>query len=145
MSTTTPRRAVLRYKIHWHVLLTHFPISFFLASSGFMVLHLYTETDCFEMAAYVTLVAAAFSMIPATVSGWTTWKGQYRGARVRLFINKTRISYAMLGLSFALVVWRTFWLPKEHYIWHYTFAVVVFLLMAGAIAEGYYGGRLNHR
>ena len=51
----------------------------------------------------------------------------------------------MTGLSFFLVIWRTIFARAPEDIWLTLYAVGVFLLLIGAIAEGYYGGRLNHR
>ena len=71
-----PERTTMRYKIHCHVLFTHFLISFFMASLGFMVLHLITWVSCFELAAYLSLVAGLVALLPTVVSGWLVWKGR---------------------------------------------------------------------
>lgn len=84
MSIPTPiGRTLLKYKIHWHVILVHFPTSFFVASAGFIVLHLFTEPACFELAGYLTLIAGTVMILPSTLSGWLTWKGRYKGVEVR--------------------------------------------------------------
>ncbi len=138
-------RTLLRYKIHWHAILIHFPISFFTVSGGFMILHLFTETACFELAGYLNLVAGTVMTLPATLSGWLTWKGRYRGARGKLFIYKARIAYSMAALSILLVIWRSAFPNMVHTVWHFIYAAGVILLLIGAVAEGYYRGRLNHR
>ncbi len=84
----SPGKAALSYKQHWHVVFTHFPISFFMGSFGFMILHLFTRTSCFELAAYVALIAGAVSMIPTALTGWFTWIGRYKGFKGKVFINK---------------------------------------------------------
>jgi hypothetical protein len=140
------RRAVLlKYKIHWHVVFTHFPISFFVLSFGFMVLHLATWKACFELAAYIGLIAGAGVMLPTTLSGWLTWKGRYKGMKGRMFIYKIRIAFAMIALSVLLVAARSAFPRALHEEWLWLYALGTLLLMTGAIAEGYYGGRLNHR
>lgn len=142
-------RTVTRYRTHWHVMLTHFPISFFGVAFGFQILHLFLAPACFELATNVTLIAGAVMMAPTTWTGWTTWKSAYKGARVRLFQRKITISFVMLGLSVPLVVWRVVFLgffeevPQSPEHWIYLAGNA--LLIAGAVAEGYYGGRLNHR
>lgn len=87
-------------------------------------------------------------MIPATVSGWFTWKRHYRGAPTRLFRRKIQIAFSLLGLSIAISAWRlslyTVVGRDTRLIEHYAFFFVAFLLIAGAAAEGYYGGRLAH-
>lgn len=150
MSVSTPSgRPVLKFRIHWHVLLIHFPISFFVVSFGFMLLHLFTFTPCFEMASTVTLIAGAVMMVPATLTGWYTWKSRYRGVRGMLFQRKIPISFAMIAISIILATWRTvsFGIFEDilHPIWHGVYFGGTTLLLLGAMAEGYYGGRLNHR
>jgi len=146
MSQTAPAgRAVLKFKIHWHVLVTHFPIALFLASAAFMALHLFTATECFELAGYIMLAGGAIMLVPAVVTGWITWKGRYRGVRGKIFVPKIRIAYAMVGLSAALLIFRGFFVHTEHTLWHFVYGVGFVILFLGALAEGYYGGRLNHR
>lgn len=148
-STSTSGRAQYRYKLHWHVLLVHFPISFFVGSFGFMALHLITQNSCFQLAAYVSMIAGAAIMIPTTLTGWTTWKSRYQGIRGKLFLRKIRISYAMLAISIILVIYQTFFpiefLDISHRVEHAFYFFGVTLLLLGAVAEGYYGGRLTHR
>jgi hypothetical protein len=75
----------MTYKLHWHVFLTHLPISLFAAAFLFQVLHLFWSPECFELSTNVTLVAGAVSMVPTTWTGWRTWKRSYNGAQVPLF------------------------------------------------------------
>jgi uncharacterized membrane protein len=138
-------KTTLRYKMHWHVVLTHFPVSFFLLSALFMALHLLTRRACFESAAFVGLIAGAAVMIPTTLTGWVTWKGRYRGARARLFIYKVRIAFVMIALSFGLAIWRAAFHRQPEDVWLAVYSTGILLLLIGAMAEGYYGGRLNHR
>lgn len=142
-------RTAYRYRFHSHVFLVHFPISAFLGSFVFMALHLITQTTCFELSAYVALVAGAVVMIPTTLTGWTTWKRRYQGVRGRIFLMKIRISFAMIGISVFLSIYHGLFIVQSldilHNLWHFLYFVGVTLLFTGAIAEGYYGGRLNHR
>lgn len=149
MNSSSQGQAVLHYKLHWHILFTHFPVSFFFASFGFIILHLITGKSCFEVSGFIGLIAGAAVLVPTTISGWTTWRGRYKGLKSRLFNNKIKISYTMIGVSFALVIYRSLYyidhLDLVHNIWHIIYFVGITLLVIGAIAEGYYGGRLNHR
>jgi len=131
--------------MHWHVIFTHFPISFFMVSAGFMALHLFTETECFELAGFLSLAAGTAMMIPTIITGWRTWKSKYKGAGTTLFRYKIRISFAMIALSVILIIARGFLINTEHHIWHFVFGISFLLLFIGAMTEGYYGGRLNHR
>ena len=144
-NATAPGQTKLKYKVHWHVLLTHFPVSFFMLSSGFMLLHLFTRSDCFELAAFLSLLAGALIMLPTTIRGWLTWKGRYKGMRGKMFLHKIRIALGMITLSFALLLVRLLFPPPLHVVWMWIYAAGVMLLLVGAMIEGFYGGRLNHR
>jgi hypothetical protein len=134
--------------MHWHVALTHFPISLFGTALLFQLLHLFMFTDPFELATTVCVIGGAASMIPATVSGWYTWKRRYHGMKTPFFGRKILIAFAMLGVSIPLAVWRVvlYYLGRRaDGVDHYVFFGVCVLLIAGAAAEGYLGGRLNHK
>jgi uncharacterized membrane protein len=137
------------YHMHWHVLIVHFPISFYVAAFGFQILHLFTKPVCFEEATNVALIAGTVVMIPATWSGWRTWKTRYQGAHGLIFQRKIMIAFIMLGLSLILAVWRvcfdTSFEISHPNIAHWVYLLGNTLLMLGASAEGYYGGLLNHR
>jgi uncharacterized membrane protein len=148
MSISSFRQAILSYKIRWHVLLVHFPISFFLVAFMFQILHLFTQPSCFEISTNVALAAGTIMMIPTTLSGWFSWKKYYKAARVMLFQRKITTAFVMLGLSIVLLSWRSFVLgffeeaPTNPEHWIYLAGNT--LLIFGAVIEGYYGGRLNH-
>jgi uncharacterized membrane protein len=135
-------------RVHWHVALTHFPISLFGTAFLFQVLHLFIFKKEFELSATVCVLAGAASIVPAIASGWLTWKHHYHGARVRLFLRKIWVAFGMLVVSAPLAVWRIvlYHLGSEaDGIDHYIFFVLTAVLIAGAILEGYLGGRLSHR
>jgi hypothetical protein len=148
VNPAAPGKAVAKYKVHWHVAFTHFPVSFFMISLGFMLCHLFARAACFELASYLTLITGAIVMVPTTLTGWFTWKDRYKGFRGRIFLNKIRIAFFMLGLSFLLVIYRTLFkiefMDILHNAWHAVYFIGILLLVAGAISEGSYGGRLNH-
>ena len=149
MESDVSEIAKLPYHIHWHVLITHFPISFFVAAFGFQIAHFFTMPRCFEESSNLALIAGTAALMPAILTGWKSWKSNYSGAQVPIFQRKIIISFIMLGLSFVLSVWRiTFMdvfedIPTNLNHWIYFSGNL--LLMAGASTEGYYGGRLNHR
>ena len=134
------------YREHWHVEFTHFPVSFFVGSALFMILHFvsYANRDAYELAAFVLLVAGTVMMWPTTVTGWNTWRDHYHRARAKLFLYKIRTSFGMIALSVFLVIWRSVLPPPKDTAWFYIYAVGVFLLFFGTVVEGYFGGRLNH-
>ena len=135
----------IRGHMHWHVVLTHFPISFFTVSAGFMMLHMITLNECYEIAAFLCLVAGMLMLIPTTLTGWSTWKSKYNGASTKIFRYKIIISYALIILSLILIGARGALMPTLHTLWHVIFSAGFVLLFVGAMTEGFYGGQLNHR
>ena len=136
------------YKLHPHLVLVHFPISFFVSAFTFQVLHLFFSPTCFELATNVSLAIGTGVLIPTVWSGWRSWKRDYQGARVVLFRRKIAIGFALLGLSTALSVWRfatAAWFTEDPAnLSHWAYVAGNALLITGALAEGYYGGRLSH-
>lgn len=148
VNTTAPGHKPTGYKLHPHVLLVHFPISFFIGAFTFQVLHLFTSPACFESATNVSLAVGTVVLIPTVWSGWRSWKRNYQGAVVVIFQRKIAIAFSLLGLSIALSVWRfaiVFWFTEQPgNLSHWPYVAGNTVLIMGALAEGYYGGRLNH-
>lgn len=144
-----PSAALAHRRVHWHVLFTHFPISLFGTAFGFQMLHLVMAPTCFELATNVTLLGGAALLVPTIWTGWSEWKGRYRGAKGLIFRRKISTAFAMAALSLSLVVWRIAALglfeevPRSPEHWIYLAGNT--LLIMGAIVEGHYGGRLTHR
>jgi hypothetical protein len=141
--------ALPKSRVHWHVFLTHFPISMFGGAVGFQILHLFMAPSCFELATNVALIGGAVTLLPAIATGWSEWKNHFHGAKGLIFKRKITIAAGMAALSLPLVIWRTAFLglfeeaPESPGHWIYL-AGNAFLVL-GAVLEGYFGGRLNHR
>lgn len=148
---TMPQPGVVspKRRIHWHVYLTHFPISLFGGAFGFQILHLFMAPVCFELATNVALIGGTAMLLPAIATGWSEWKTHYHGAKGLIFKRKIMTAFGMAALSLPLTVWRVAALgifqearqSPEHWI----YLVGNSCLIMGAVLEGYYGGRLNHR
>lgn len=139
----------LHRRMHWHVFLTHFPISLFGTAFGFQILHLFMAPVCFELATNVALLGGTVMLMPTILTGWSEWKKRYHGAKGLIFRRKILTAYGMAALSLPLVIWRIAALgifeeaPESPGHWIYLAGNTCLIL--GAIIEGYYGGRLNHR
>jgi len=144
-----PGAALPKRRIHWHVYLTHFPISLFGGAFGFQILHLFMAPACFELATNVALIGGTATLLPAIMTGWSEWKTHYHGAKGLIFKRKIMTAFGMAALSFPLIVWRVAALGLFHENRqspvHWVYLAGNTLLILGAILEGYYGGRLNHR
>lgn len=144
-----PGVALPKHRTHWHVLLTHFPISLFGGAFGFQILHLFMAPACFELATNVALLGGTAMLLPTIATGWREWKTHYQGAKGLIFKRKITTSFGMAALSLPLVIWRIAALglfqeaPASRGHWIYLAGNT--LLILGAIREGYYGGLLNHR
>ncbi|MDD4859031.1 MAG: hypothetical protein PHR56_02345 [Dehalococcoidales bacterium] len=138
-------RARFGYHIYWHVFLVHFPIVLFMTSAAFMVAHLFILSDWLEMASYVTLAAATLILLPTTITGWFRWKRHYQGIPSKTFIYKSRIAYGMIIVSVALLLLRAVFADTVHGFWHWAYGIGFVLLFIGALMEGFFGERLNHR
>lgn len=143
------RAEALKRRKHWHVFLTHFPISFFGGAFGFQVLHLFMAPACFELATNVALIGGVVSLVPTIWTGWSEWKNRYHGAKGSIFLRKIRIAIGLAALGLPLVTWRIVGLglfdeaPMNPPHMIYLAGNVV--LIIGAVFEGLYGGRLTHR
>ncbi len=149
-SHANPRSPGTRtHRLHWHVLLTHFPIGTFAGAFLFMLLDVIADDACYSRAAYVSLLAGALVVLPTTFIGWTTWKRQYKGFKNTLFRVKIFTAFAMIPISIGLVAYQTLYpfdaLDVMHSTAHLIYFVGVVLLMLGSIVEGYWGARLHHR
>jgi hypothetical protein len=136
------------YKIHWHIFLTHFPLSLFGIAFFFQILHLFAFPNCFELATNIVFVAGTISLIPTTMTGIHTWKQSYNSSSAPLFRKKIAIATVLLAISSSLAVWRiaylgTLQIPTAG-IAHWVYLVGITILILGAGAEGFYGGQLKH-
>ena len=144
-----PGVALPNRRIHWHVFLTHFRISLFGAAFGFQILHLFMAPACFELATNVALLGGAVMLLPTVASGWSEWMTHYHGAKGLIFKRKITAGFGMVALSLPLVTWRVaalgFFEEAPDSPEHWIYLAGNTLLILGAVLEGYYGGRLNHR
>ena len=144
----TAERPAPTGRVHWHVAVTHFPISLFGTAFLFQVLHLLMFQTEFERSATVCIVAGAAFMVPAIVTGWITWKRHYHAAKAPLFRRKIMTAFAMLVVSVPLAAWRIalYYLGnKAEGVDHYLFFFFTTSLILGAVIEGHLGGHLSHR
>lgn len=149
MSETKPTPVVRTiYKFHWHILFTHFPVPLLTVTFVFQALDILFSPPGFDLAGDIVFLGAVAGLIPAVLTGWRTWKKSYKGAKIMLFQRKIATSWAMLAIGIPLAAWRIVLLAngiKDTFWYDVIYFAGQWLLIAGAVIEGYYGGRLNHR
>lgn len=135
--------------MHWHVVLTHFPISAFLGVFVFTSLHLLTKNSCYVLAGYVSLLLGAAAMLPLTATGWFTWKRAYKGFKSKPFLTKIWLSVGMIAVSIWMSLYQTLHpfhvLDLANDLGHVFWLMGALFLVVGAVVEGYFGGQLHHR
>ena len=149
VTTSAPEPDHARFHLHWHVFLTHFPLSLISITFAFQVLHLFAYPECFELASNILLVAGVASLVPTTWTGYHTWKHQYNAARASIFQQKIIIAVVLLMIGIPLCAWRIIYVGSSPQAVrpsiHWTYFLGTMLMIVGAILEGYFGGRLTHR
>jgi uncharacterized membrane protein len=140
-------KQLLSYEIRWHVLLVHFPVSLFATAFGFQLLHLFVASSCFTLASNVVMLAATTIMVPTAISGWSSWKRNYKSAKTTLFKRKITTAFIILGVGILLTGWRLIFFgfnQENSTAVHWIFWTVSLFLVLASIVEGYYGGKLHH-
>jgi len=149
VTTSAPEPEHTRFHLHWHVFLTHFPLSLISITFAFQVLHLFAYPECFELSSNILLVAGVASLVPTTWTGYHTWKHQYKAARASIFRKKIIIAVVLLMIGIPLCAWRIIYIGSSPQAVrpsiHWTYFLGTMLMIVGAILEGYFGGRLTHR
>lgn len=144
-----PAATAPKHRMHWHVIFTHFPISFFSGSFGFQILHLFMAPACFELATNVALVGGVVSLAPTIWTGWSEWKNHYHRAKGLIFQRKIRIAVGLVVIGISLVVWRVagygLFAEARESPAHWIYLAGNTILILGAVLEGHHGGRLTHR
>jgi hypothetical protein len=104
---------------------------------------------CFEHATNLALFAGTIIMVPTTWSGWESWKKDYNGVQGKIFRIKIKLAFFILCLGAILTVWRFLFFGiytmETFDLRHWIYLTGNLFLLFGAIVEGFYGGRLNHR
>jgi uncharacterized membrane protein len=91
---------------HPHPALAHFPIVFFLSTTGFSLLYLLTGSRSFEHTAFHCLAGGVVSTPAAILTGLFTLRLNYPGEPGRDIILEERLSWLLLAVAVAALVWR---------------------------------------
>jgi uncharacterized membrane protein len=143
MNPFDPKTALLARHAQ-HVVIIHFPIALFITSVAFDVLALRRESRALASAAYYNLVAAAFSTVPAVVTGLLAWQIQLEGARLK---GNLRL-HLMLALVSSVGIWLAWFLNyrargKPQSAWRAGRLAVEFAAVVLIALTGHVGGFLS--
>ncbi len=146
---SSPVKPARKRRIHWHIFFSHFPVATLAVCGGFQILHLFFLPSCLELASAVCLIGATVTLVPTVLSGQLTWKNQYHGSALHIFLRKRITAYVMLMLSvLILAYWARFLHQLDVHAWtfhHWFYFSGTMLLFTGAVLEGYWGSYLHHR
>jgi predicted heme/steroid binding protein/uncharacterized membrane protein len=93
-------------KRHPHPMVVHFPIVFFIATTGFSILYLLSGYRAFETTAWHCLWGGVLFMPVATATGLFTWWINYEAEWLRPVIIKMVLSPLLFLIALVALIWR---------------------------------------
>lgn len=94
-------------KNHLHPISVHSPNGMIPVAVIFLVLAVLVQSPSLDSAAYYNMIAVLLSMPLVLVTGYTTWKRKYNGAKTSVFKIKIAASCVATAILFGLIVWKT--------------------------------------
>lgn len=89
-----------------HVVLIHFPIALFITAVAFDYLALWTNRKALAAAAYLNLLLAAASTVPAVVTGFAAWQWALEGQTLKGLL----LLHLILGCISSVLIWLVCWI-----------------------------------
>ena len=137
-------RTILFARHAQHVVLVHFPIALFLTGVFCDVVAHWCKKQVLKPVAQFNLDAAAFTAIPALLTGLLAWQWQLDGQRLRGIL----LMHLTLGISSVALCWLVVWLRRREWkadsstlpVSHGLFELVAVVIVALA---GHLGGFLS--
>jgi len=102
-------KSVFLAKHAQHVVLIHFPIALFLTGVLFDFAAQWTKKTIMATAAYVNMLAAAVSVLPAVATGILAWQWQLEGQRLRGVL----LLHLILGCASGLLIGAIGWIHSR--------------------------------
>lgn len=99
-------RQMLLEKHAQHVVLIHFPIALFIAGVGLDFAAQRTKRSELGIAAYVNLLLAAVTVVPAVGTGLAAWQWALEGHQVKGIL----LLHLVFGVASAVVIWMVWWI-----------------------------------
>jgi len=98
------RERLLQY--HWHPPSVHFHSALFPIAALLVIIYLPTREGSLEKAVFYLLGFAVLLLLGSILAGLFDWRTKYKSARTKVFQSKIRLSFVLLGLGLALLIWR---------------------------------------
>jgi len=89
-----------------HVVLIHFPIALFLASTAFDVIGQWAGKRSLVAVVYYNLLVAAVLSLPVVLSGVLAWQWQLEGQRLKGVL----LMHLTLGIVSTGLIWLVWWI-----------------------------------
>jgi predicted heme/steroid binding protein/uncharacterized membrane protein len=124
---------------HPHPMIVHFPIAFLMATSLFIILHLFFQNPLFQITSFYLLILGAISSPFAMGTGLLTWWINYRLKLTPFVKKKIQLSILLLVFEIILIVWRS----SSTNISNPIYFIMVLLLTPIVSLLGYYGGQMT--
>lgn len=133
-----------KHTLHLHSISVHFTNSLYPVAVFFLILYTIFQQDSFRLTYSNLLILAACSAPISFVTGFMEWKQKYKGARVRIFVQKIKYGLILLGLGSLCGLWLL--ISPEILLdsgWlHYIFIGLNFAIIPLVAFLGYLGGKL---
>jgi uncharacterized membrane protein len=120
-------------------MIVHFPIAFLMATSLFIILHLFFQNPLFQITSFYLLILGAISSPFAMGTGLLTWWINYRLKLTPFVKKKIQLSILLLVFEIILIVWRS----SSTNISNPIYFIMVLLLTPIVSLLGYYGGQMT--
>jgi uncharacterized membrane protein len=99
-------KEMLMEKHAQHVVLIHFPVALFISGVALDFAAQWKKHQALSVAAYINLLLAALTALPAVATGLMAWQWALEGQRVRGILRL----HMVFGLASALVIWVVWWI-----------------------------------
>src|SRR5215213_2606771 len=98
-------KAVVLAEHAQHVVLIHFPIALFITAVAFDCAAQWTRDRTLAAAAYLNLLLAAVSAVPALATGLAAWQWALEGHRLTGIL----LMHLILGCLSSVLMWLVWW------------------------------------
>ena len=99
-------KEMLMEKHAQHVVLIHFPIELFIAGVALDFAAQWTKKPALAIAAYINLLLAAVTALPAVATGLVAWQWALEGHRLHGIL----LLHMVFGLTSTVLIWMVWWI-----------------------------------